>query len=73
MALCPPLTLRTHHNPNPSCAPLKAANDYRFDARLFATCDAAVREHCANVDPGDGRELDCLVGLRDLSGAREGF
>jgi Golgi apparatus protein 1 len=42
-------------------AQLEAADDYRLDARLRGACEASVKTLCADVEPGDGRELDCLA------------
>lgn len=39
----------------------QATDDYRLDAQLYGSCKDAVKELCANVDPGEGRELECLV------------
>lgn len=40
---------------------LEAAEDYRFDAQLRGACGASVKSLCSGVEPGEGRELDCLV------------
>jgi hypothetical protein len=49
---------------------MQAAEDYRFDYKLRNACSASVESVCSDVDPGEGRELDCLV--RGRRGAGRG-
>lgn len=49
---------------------LEASDDYRLDPHLDAACSDAVAEHCADVEPGEGREVECLV--RRRAGGRAG-
>jgi Golgi apparatus protein 1 len=41
---------------------LEVADDYRLDPKLSAECDDAVTQHCADIEPGEGREVACLAG-----------
>ncbi len=41
--------------------PLKVTEDYRNDYKLYNSCKDDVKNLCADVDPGDGREIECLV------------
>lgn len=47
----------------PSCGPLhaQANDDYRTDYKLYTACKDDVTNLCADVDAGDGREVECLV------------
>lgn len=45
----------------PSCKMVQAAEDYRFDAKLYKACKSAVETVCKDVEAGEGRELECLV------------
>jgi len=40
---------------------LEAAADYRTDFELNKYCQADAKQHCPDVEPGDGRVQDCLV------------
>jgi hypothetical protein len=37
------------------------AEDYRVDPQLYAKCKESVETICADVEPGSGNELACLV------------
>ena len=39
---------------------MDAKDDYRTDYKLFAVCKDDVKNVCAEVEPGDDREVDCL-------------
>jgi hypothetical protein len=41
--------------------PLQATEDFRNDYKLFTACKDDVMNLCSEVEPGDGRELECLV------------
>ncbi|KAI8477290.1 MAG: hypothetical protein J3K34DRAFT_398918 [Monoraphidium minutum] len=60
--------LREHPNKlSPQCSKevlrtqLEAAEDYTLDAKLNAVCEDQVDSLCGDVEPGEGRELDCLT------------
>ncbi len=40
---------------------LEAAEDYRFDVKLYSACKDSVASVCKDVEAGDGSELECLV------------
>lgn len=42
----------------------EAAEDYRTDYKLYQGCKDDVQNLCSDVDPGDSRELECLVSKR---------
>lgn len=45
---------------NPDTLPLQAVADYRTDAQLNAACGQQVQNLCADVEAGNGNEVDCL-------------
>jgi len=47
---------------------LEVADDWRLDPTLQTACQDAVDTLCEDVDPGQGRELTCLVRLRPTVG-----
>lgn len=49
-----------------------AVDDYRTDARLHAACADDAKTLCADVEAGDGREVECLVRWR-LAGLWRGW
>ena len=40
---------------------LQSVEDYRTDYSLYTACKDDVASMCADVEPGDNRELECLV------------
>ncbi len=41
--------------------PVQIAEDYRLDYKLHQACKTDVANLCKDVEPGEGRELECLV------------
>ena len=44
-------------------APVQANEDFRTDAKLFSACKDDVSNLCSDLDPGDSREMECLVSI----------
>lgn len=42
----------------------EAAEDYRTDYQLYNACKDDIQNVCSDVEPGDSRELECLVSKR---------
>eukprot|EP00195_Chlamydomonas_chlamydogama_P004977 CAMPEP_0202901334 /NCGR_PEP_ID=MMETSP1392-20130828/14194_1 /ASSEMBLY_ACC=CAM_ASM_000868 /TAXON_ID=225041 /ORGANISM="Chlamydomonas chlamydogama, Strain SAG 11-48b" /LENGTH=885 /DNA_ID=CAMNT_0049587883 /DNA_START=46 /DNA_END=2703 /DNA_ORIENTATION=- len=42
----------------------EASEDYRVDYKLYTACKDDVKNLCSDVDPGDGREIECLAAKR---------
>ena len=40
---------------------MQVMEDYRTDYKLYSVCKDDVKNLCDDVDPGDAREVMCLV------------
>jgi hypothetical protein len=48
---------------------LEVAEDWRLDPTLHGACEEAADTLCEEVEPGQGREIECLVrGRRGRAG-----
>ena len=45
---------------SPAC--VQAVEDYRTDYSLYSACGTDVSNLCKDVEPGESREMECLVG-----------